>query len=232
MKKQLIVASILLIGLVGFTYRVAPWRVSGSHAAAGKAAANRRAEAGTRASGTLTADERKFAIDYYVKTRDKLLADVKGLSSAQVNWKVDSTHWSVYQCTEHIALAETLIWQWIQMTEHSPATPDKRSEAKHTTEELIAATTDRSHKFQAPEMLKPGAQFDGEQAALDAFVRRRDSTIDYIRATQDDLKDHFITHPVFGTMDLYQGLVLLAAHTARHTLQIEEVMASPGFPKQ
>jgi hypothetical protein len=33
-------------------------------------------------------------------------------------------------------------------------------------------------------------------------------------------------------MDLYQGLVLLAAHTARHTLQIEEVMASPGFPKQ
>jgi hypothetical protein len=221
MKKQLIIASILLIGLVGFSYRVAPWRVSGSTGAAGRLG-----------SGTLTADERKFAIDYYIKTREKLLADVKGLSAAQVNWKADSTRWSVYQCTEHIALAESMIWQWIQMTEHSPATPDKRSDVKHTTEELVTATTDRSHKFQAPEMLKPGAQFDGEQAALDAFVRRRDSTIDYIRITQDDLKDHFITHPVFGTMDLYQGLVLLAAHTARHTLQIEEVMASPGFPKQ
>jgi hypothetical protein len=118
------------------------------------------------------------------------------------------------------------------MTEHSPATPDKRSEVKHTTEELIAATTDRSHKFQAPEMLKPATQFSGEQAALDAFVLRRDSTIAYIGSTNDDLKDHFITHPVFGTMDLYQGLVLLAAHSARHTLQIEEVMASPGFPKK
>ena len=221
MKKQLIVASILLIGLVGFSYRVAPWRLGGSLVGRG-----------TRGSGTLTADERKFAIDYYIKTRDKLLADVKGLSATQVNWKADTSRWSVYQCTEHIALSENLIWQWIQMTEHSPATPDKRSDVKHTTEELIAATTDRSHKFQAPEMLKPGVQFDSEQAALDAFVRRRDSTIDYVRTTQDDLKDHFITHPVFGTMDLDQGLVLLAAHTARHTLQIEEVMASPGFPKQ
>jgi hypothetical protein len=241
MKKQLIVASILLIGLVGFSYRVAPWRVSAPPLATVSAAANREEAgrpdrgtltAGMPAPGTLTPDERKFAIDYYVKTRDKLLADVKGLSVAQVNWRVDSTRWSVYQCTEHIALAETMIWQWIQMTEHSPATPEKRSDVKHTTEELMTATTDRSHKFQAPEMLKPGAQFDGEQAALDAFVRRRDSTMDYIRTTQDDLKDHFITHPVFGTMDLYQGLVLLAAHTARHTLQIEEVMASPGFPKQ
>jgi hypothetical protein len=32
-------------------------------------------------------------------------------------------------------------------------------------------------------------------------------------------------------VDLYQVLILLAAHSARHTLQLEEVMASPGFPK-
>ena len=81
-------------------------------------------------------------------------------------------------------------------------------------------------------MLKPERKFPSEHAALQAFVLRRDSTIQYINSTQDDLKDHFITHPVFGTMDLYKGLVLLAAHTARHTLQLEEVMATPGFPKQ
>jgi hypothetical protein len=182
-------------------------------------------------TGSLTPNERKFAIDYYQKTKARLLSDVMGLSDAQLNWKADSTRWSIYQCTEHIALSETLIWQWVAMTEHSPATPDKRSEVKHTTEELVAMTTDRSHKVQAPEMLKPGSQFPNEAAALNAFVLRRDSTIAYIGTTNDDLKDHFITHPVFGTMDLYQGLVLLAAHSARHTLQIEEVMASPGFPK-
>jgi hypothetical protein len=184
------------------------------------------------APGTLTADERKTAIDYYEKTKAKLLADVKGLSQNQLNWKADSTRWSVYECTEHIALAERLIWQWIQMTEHQPATPDKRSEVKLTTEQVIAQTTDRSKKFQAPEMLKPERKFPSEDAALQAFVLRRDSTIQYLGTTQDDLKDHFLAHPLFGTMDLYQGLMFLAAHSARHTLQLEEVMASPGFPKQ
>jgi hypothetical protein len=206
MKKSFFLASLVLAGLLMTAFRTA--------------------------SGTLTPDERKFAVDYYLKTKARLLADVKGLSPAQLNFRADSTRWSIYQCTEHIALSEALIWQWMQMTQHSPATPDKRSEIKHTTEELIKAMTDRSHKMQAPEMLKPGSQFTGEQAALDAFVLRRDSTIAYIQVTQDDLKDHFTNHPVFGTIDLYQGLILLAAHSARHTLQIEEVKADPNFPKQ
>jgi hypothetical protein len=184
------------------------------------------------APGTLSPDERKFAIDYYEKTKARLLADVKGLSGNQLNWKPDSTRWSVYQCTEHIALSERLFWQRIQMTERQPATPDKRGEDKNTTDDLITKMTDRSHKFQAPEMLRPGAQFPGEDAAIQAFVLRRDSTIEYIKSTQDDLKDHFVAHPLFGTVDLYQVLILLAAHSARHTAQLEEVMATPGFPKQ
>jgi hypothetical protein len=183
------------------------------------------------APGTLTPDERKFAIDYYLKTKERLLADVKGLSAAQLNWKADSSRWSVYQCTEHIALSETLIFQWLQMTEHQAANPEKRSEAiTMSSDQLIARMTDRSHKFQAPEMLRPAAQFASEDAAIRAFVLRRDSTIEYIKTTQDDLKDHFVQHPL-GIMDLYQLLVMLAAHSARHTAQLEEVMATPGFPK-
>ena len=85
----------------------------------------------------------------------------------------------------------------------------KRGEDKNTTDDLIAKMTDRSHKFQAPEMLRPGAQFPSEDAAIQAFVLRRDSTIEYIKSTQDDLKDHFVAHPLFGTVDLYQVLILL-----------------------
>ena len=32
-------------------------------------------------------------------------------------------------------------------------------------------------------------------------------------------------------MDTYQWMLLVAGHSKRHTLQIEEVKASPGFPK-
>jgi hypothetical protein len=37
---------------------------------------------------------------------------------------------------------------------------------------------------------------------------------------------------VFGTWDGYQWLVLISAHSARHTLHIEEVKADPNFPKE
>lgn len=182
------------------------------------------------APGTLTADERKFAVDYFEKTKARLLRDVKGLSEAQLNWKADSSRWSVFQCTEHIALAEAMLWQFVQGKNSGPATPEKRAEVKVTSDQLISMMTDRSHKFHAPAELVPTTQFADEQAALAAFVSRRDSTIEYIKSTQDDLKDHFMTAP-FGTSDCYLGLIFLAAHCARHTLQIEEVMATPGFPK-
>ena len=181
---------------------------------------------------SLSPAERKFAIDYFKETKTRLLNDVKGLSTAQLNFKATDSSWSVAQCVEHIALAETLIWQWMQATLQQPATPDKKSEEKFTTQSLIAAVTDRSHKFKAPEMLQPVGKFPSTDAALQAFVSRRDSTIAYLASTQDDLKDHFTAHPAFGTIDLYQGIILIAGHSARHTLQLEEVKANPNFPKQ
>jgi hypothetical protein len=180
----------------------------------------------------ITQAERKYAVDYFLQTRQRLLDDVKGLSDAQLNFKADPSRWSIAQCTEHIAVAETFVWQWIQMSIHQPATPEKRGDVKSTTEQLMQGMTDRSHKFNAPEPLQPAGKFEGFEPALKAYTLRRDSTIAYFQSTQDDLKDHFITHPVFGTMDLYQGLVLLAAHSARHSAQIEEVKADANFPKQ
>ncbi len=183
------------------------------------------------APGTLTSEDRKYAVDYYQKTRARLLKDIKGLSEAQLNWKADTSRWSIYECTEHIAITETMIWQWIQGTEHQPATPEKRNDVKLTNEALIAMLLDRSHKVKTNAMMEPKGQYPSEEAALQAYSLRRDSTIAYIKSTQDDLKDHFLTGP-FGTIDCYQGLLFLAAHSERHTEQIEEVMANPNFPKQ
>jgi hypothetical protein len=206
MKKSFWLAPVLLIALIATSFRVAP--------------------------GTLTPDERKYAVDYYQKTKERLLKDLKGLSENQLEWKKDSTRWSIYQCMEHIALSESFIYQWLAMNEHQPVNPDKLSEVKVTTDQIIKMMLDRSHKAQAPEMLKPQRQFADTHAALQAYELRRDSTIEYIRTTQDDLKDHYFKHPTLGMIDVYQGLVFLAAHSERHTEQIEEVMTDPNFPKQ
>jgi hypothetical protein len=206
MKRSFLLASLFMAGLITSAFRLAP--------------------------GTLTPDERKYAIDYYTKTRTRLVNDLKGLSETQLNWKADSTRWSIYQCVEHIALSESFILQFEQQAVKGPATPEKRSEMKYTPDQIIAMMTDRSHKAQAPEPVKPVKQFADTRAALQAFLARRDSTIDYLRTTQDGLKDHFIPHPALGTVDLYEFLIFIAAHSERHTLQVEEVMANPQFPKQ
>jgi hypothetical protein len=180
----------------------------------------------------ITPEERKFALDYFQKTKDRFLKDVKGLSEAQLSFKADTSRWSVAQCIEHIALAESLLWQWTQGMLKQPAAPEKRTEIKYTNEKLIASTIDRSAKFKAPEQLQPVGKFPSTAAALQAYTARRDSTMAYVATTTDDLKNHFIVHPVFGTLDIYQAMLLLAAHSERHTLQIEEVMANPNFPKK
>jgi len=204
--KKLLFAATILVALLTTSFRLAP--------------------------GTMSPDERKFAIDYYEKTKARLLKDLKGLSDAQLNFKADTGRWSIYECTEHIALSENMIWQWIHTTEKQPATPGKRSEVKLTIDDILKMVTDRSHKVKTVPPLEPATKFPDTRSALEAYTARRDSTIYYIRSTQDDLKNHFIQAPGLGTMDLYQGLVFLAAHSERHTLQIEEVMADPGFPKQ
>jgi hypothetical protein len=53
-----------------------------------------------------------------------------------------------------------------------------------------------------------------------------------VRDTQDDLRGHFFDHPVLKTLDTYQWILLLSAHSQRHTAQLNEVKANPNFPKE
>jgi DinB superfamily len=183
--------------------------------------------------GELTSAERKFAIDYLNKTKARLLNDVKGLSTAQLNFRPNDTTWCVAQCVEHITLSEDLIKQWAHGSLVGAATPERKKEEKYTPETLIVIVTDRSQnrsKTGGPWL--PDGQFPTTADALRAFVSRRDSTIAYVESTQDDLKEHFIDHPQWGALDLYEAFVMLSAHCERHTEQLEEVMADPKFPKQ
>ena len=65
---------------------------------------------------------------------------------------------------------------------------------------------------------------------LAEFTLRRDRTIAYVKNTNDALRVHSFDGPA-GQMDSYQFLLLLAAHSSRHTAQIREVEANPDYPK-
>jgi hypothetical protein len=180
---------------------------------------------------TISKQERAEAISYLKSTKTDFLKSIKGLSEQQLNFKPDSSTWSVAECAEHIALSEKRIFEWGQSSLKTPAEPAKRAEIKYDEKTMISRIIDRSGKVKAPEFLQPKRNFATTAAAAKAFMEQRAKAMAYIKTTQDDLRNHFVVHPLLGTMDAYQVIVMTAAHGKRHTLQIEEVKKHPNFPK-
>ncbi len=184
-------------------------------------------------SQTLTKEERERGMSELHATRKLFLDSVAGLSEAQWNFKPSPEVWSVAEVAEHIAISEDTIFTLVsQNLVKTPAQPDKKADVSGKDQMILEKTVDRSHKAQAPEMLRPTHRWPAQQALIDHFKESRDRTIAYIEKTQDDLRDHFAPHPVLKLLDGYQWTLLISAHSHRHTLQIEEVKANPSFPKQ
>jgi uncharacterized damage-inducible protein DinB len=183
------------------------------------------------ASTPLTPQEREFALKQFETTRDNFLKSIAGLSQKQWTFKPAPDRWSVAEVAEHITVSESTIFGLVQRSLQSPAAPEKREQVKGKDEIILTRVPDRSHKAQAPEILRPTGRWATEADLVKAFEDARKSNMDYIRTTNDDLRDHFFDHPVFGTLDGYQWLLLISTHSARHTAQIEEVKADPNFPK-
>jgi len=187
--------------------------------------------AGKMSSDTISTKERKFLVDYLKDTKTALVKSLKGLSEGQLNFKAAPDRWSIKECVQHIALAEAGLWSMTEAALKQPANPQKRSEIKVTDAALTTMVTDRSRKAQAPEVLQPqkGEAKTAEQA-LDNFKEKRNSLIKYVKTSTDDMRNH-VAQTMMGSMDAYQLMLLIAAHSKRHTLQIEEVKADPAFPK-
>jgi hypothetical protein len=188
--------------------------------------------AATPAPAPLSAEERDSALKSLQATHDAFLQSIAGLSEKQWRFKPAPDRWSVAEVSEHIAVSESMLFGMIQskiMT--SPADPSKRAEVAGKDEIILTKVPDRSHKAQAPEFLKPTNRWATREELTKAFEDSRKATMDYVRTTNDDLRDHFGPHPLLGPMDAYQWILLISAHSERHTKQIEEVKADPNFPK-
>ncbi|MEO7983056.1 MAG: DinB family protein [Bacteroidota bacterium] len=186
--------------------------------------------AGTINDNSISKKERKFGIGIMKDTRDNAVSATKGLSEAQYNFKPAPERWSVKECMYHIAGAEKLLWTLFENTMKVPANPEKRAEIKMTDEQVIKMIEDRSVKAQAPEPIQPkNTGFTVLTDAVEDFKKHRGEHIKYLKNSTEDLRNHVAQLPV-GYIDCYQLLLFIAAHSNRHTQQMNEVKASPGFP--
>jgi len=186
----------------------------------------------TTLAPTLSDKERNDAVDLLSKTEQGVFNSLLGLNDAQLNFKPAPDRWSIAECVKHIAVTEMALWQMTDAALKQPANPEKRSEIKATDEQLVQMVESRAQKVKTFTTLEPqNTSYKSTPDALASFFDSRKKLIEFVRTTNDNLRDHVVTLEKVGSFDCYQMVLFMAAHSYRHTQQIEEVKADPNFPK-
>jgi len=160
------------------------------------------------------------ALEYLAETRDGVLQAVEGLSEAQWRFKPAPDQWCPLEIVEHLAIVGGRIVQIL--TQLGKTAGDRNPES--TDAFILKDALDRSRKFQAPPIICPtGLLSPGE--ALEQFLSRHASIGERL-AMGPALRQILASHPVYGPLDGYQWILLYAAHNARHTEQIREVLCA------
>lgn len=180
---------------------------------------------------TLSEKERTEMKIILEASKDKFTRAVAGLTDEQLSFKVHRKSWSIAQCMEHVTIAELYFKEIVNEEMQKPSTPSKRKKIKITDEKIRERMLSKRWKAKSPEIFKPDGNFGTVQETLVAFTEARNQTIQYVLKTNDDLRNHFWRHPLTGTIDLYQTLILMSAHLERHTEQIENIKKEASFPK-
>lgn len=179
---------------------------------------------------SLSAADREKALKYLESTKQGVADATTGLSAAQWNFKPAPDKWSIAEVTEHIAAAEDFLRaRIVEKVMVGPARPAGENVAE-IDEMVLKMVPDRSHPAQAPDPLKPTNRFGSPEASLKHFTDARTATEDYLNKTQD-LRDHATDSPFGKKLDGYEWILFIAAHSERHTKQIQEVKSNPNFPK-
>lgn len=182
-----------------------------------------------RAAAPLSQQDRDALIKDLETSRNVFLnaiADVK--TEAQWNYKPAPDRWSVAECAAHIIAAEQYFRDNIAAALKTPALPAAQQSAAGDGA-IAKMVRDRSQRFQAPAQIEPTGKAVPKAQAIKDFEATRARSLQYVRTTQDPLREHGSGAPMNVTA--YQLVLMMSGHTERHTAQLLEVKASPGYPK-
>lgn len=183
---------------------------------------------GSPAAAGISDEEREFVLELLESSRRALADSIAHLTPAQWTFRPDPESWSAAECAEHIPDTEERI---VRLLEAAPCEPQRSSEVAGKERKILRAVPDRSRRVKAPPELEPSGRFETPTALIGHVEQVRARTVDYAVRNADGLRNRFVAHPVFGTLDGYQWMLMVAKHTERHTLQIEEIKAHTGFPR-
>jgi hypothetical protein len=173
----------------------------------------------------MKAGDRQRLLAHLEMTENWLETEMRGLSPAQLTFRMTPESWSITEIAEHLAIAEPQYWQRVQDSMKLPATTEK---LEATDAGILWYGIDRTNRQKTGEARVPHGTFKTATDALAAFRMLRSTMRGYAQSTSDDLRSRKLLE---GNMDVYQWVLMISTHSQRHILQIREVKAHPAFPK-
>ncbi len=162
--------------------------------------------------------------------RGEILAEVKGLSQAQADWRPAEAEWSVGEILHHLTLAEVATGKLTSklLKDAGPTASPFPADAAG----LRAFPVVSIGGAQAPASVLPehGHPVDELIATMVATRDRSRHSIERVAAV--DPRSLTWAHPRFGELDLWQWWQLQARHDGDHLGQLRAVKAADGFPHQ
>ncbi len=178
----------------------------------------------------ITDKERETALALLARSRGVVLKAVEGVTEVQARWKPGPDRWTILEYVEHLAVSDDALVALVKKSLETPAVAET-AEERGAREQKLRETPVPRGANRAPAHLKPVARFATLADAVAAFLAARERTVEFARSTSDDLRQHFVPHPVLGQMDGYQWLCGNARHAETHAAHVVEIRGMPDFPQ-
>jgi DinB superfamily len=176
----------------------------------------------------MTPAESEYLLTQLSETRERMLGTLHGLSHEQLVYCPEAGRWSVADNVEHLLVAEKRVVGGIEKLLQLP--PDDSKRPAMSDRDIILQVGTVVERVQALPQSMPASLWPPEELVQE-FEKTRQRTFDFAATVDGDLRRRFMPHFLFGDLDCYQWLVLLAMHCQRHCAQSESVKASPGFQR-
>src|SRR6266850_2107057 len=139
-----------------------------------------------------------------------------------------SDRWSVAQVLQHLVIIEKRIGMgvtnWVGDALARGLGPELETSSVLNSLDL-ALIADRSRRRNAPEEVRPNGDLDAASAWTALEQTRAALRTGVLLGDGLALGEVIQTHPVLGPINLYQWLLFVAGHEARHTAQVREIAA-------
>lgn len=165
-------------------------------------------------------------LSYLDARRNDLQAAVDVVPPDLRNQQPGPDRWSIAQVLDHLTMIDRRVSiglkKWIRDAQAAGIgyEGETSSVLNSVPRELIV---DRSRKFDAPEEIRPRSDVDAKTAWAALESARADLRAAFLEGDGLAMAEVNQPHPVLGPINLYQWVLFVGSHEARHTDQIREI---------